>query len=106
VPEGFFPLLILKTAHWVTVAISLPNPSAVDWFFPITQQVIAVASRRKDDGAKFKNWFRTDRMFEDNGGWFFFTREGTIEGPFINPEQTNIGLEIYISSVCTQYAAG
>jgi hypothetical protein len=45
-------------------------------------------------------------MFEEGGGWFFFTREGTIEGPFINQKQADIGLEIYISSVCTLSAVG
>jgi hypothetical protein len=26
--------------------------------------------------------FRADRFFKDGGKWFFYTREGTFEGPF------------------------
>ena len=38
-------------------------------------------------------------MFEDGGSWFFYTREQTMEGPFINLEQANIGLANYINRV-------
>ena len=65
-----------------------------------------MTTRRKDDGPKYRNWFRTDRMFEDDGSCFFYTREGTVEGPFLNLEQAQIGLEIYISGICTLSAAG
>ena len=38
--------------------------------------------KRNDDKVSQAR-FRSDRMFQDGDSWFFFTREGTIEGPFL-----------------------
>ncbi len=40
--------------------------------------------------------FRTDRMVEDGGRWFFLTREKTIEGPFDCRADAIDQLEVYI----------
>lgn len=55
-----------------------------------------MASRRKKDDQKYRNWFRSDRMFEDGGKWFFFTREGSIEGPFPNQSAAMKGIELFL----------
>ena len=38
-------------------------------------------------------------MITENGKWFFFTREGTIEGPFDDALDAEIQLEQYIKVV-------
>ena len=41
-----------------------------------------MASKRADDRDDNRSRFRTDRLVEEGGKWFFLTREGTVEGPF------------------------
>ena len=41
-----------------------------------------MAARRKDDAPISRTRFRTERLLQDGGCWFFLTREGTVEGPF------------------------
>ena len=53
--------------------------------------------RRKEDSPKTKVWSRTDRMFEQGGSWHFYTREGTIEGPFASRHQATDRLEVYVN---------
>jgi hypothetical protein len=55
-----------------------------------------MAVRRKDDDPISRTRFRTDRMMENGGSWFFLTREGTVEGPFECREDANDQLEVYI----------
>jgi uncharacterized protein DUF6316 len=40
-----------------------------------------MAKKRKDDPLE-RTWFRTERIVQDGGKWYFMTREGTAEGPF------------------------
>lgn len=40
--------------------------------------------------------YRTDRIISEAGKWFFFTREGTIEGPFRDKVLCLNQLEMYI----------
>jgi len=58
-----------------------------------------VANRRREDDLKYRNWFRSDRMFEEGGRWFFFTREGTIEGPCNSRGDAEAALEIYLATL-------
>ena len=51
---------------------------------------------RKDDRKPNGTWFRSDRLVEDGGRWFFLTREGTIEGPFESRLQAVQRLEVYV----------
>jgi hypothetical protein len=37
---------------------------------------------RKTDGEKKKLHFQVDRFFQQNGEWFYMTREGEEHGPF------------------------
>ncbi len=55
-----------------------------------------MAPRRKDDDPVSRTRFRTDRMVEDGGRWFFLTREQTIEGPFDCRADAMDQLEVYI----------
>jgi hypothetical protein len=56
----------------------------------------AMKGKRKDDRPGTNIWFRSDRMINESGQWYFTTREGTIEGPYINELQASQALETYI----------
>lgn len=53
------------------------------------------ANYREDDAGN-RVWFRSDRIFKDNGSWYFQTREGTLEGPFHDRSSAEDRLESYI----------
>jgi len=40
-----------------------------------------MAKKRQEDPLE-RTWYRTERIVQDGGKWFFMTREGTAEGPF------------------------
>ena len=52
--------------------------------------------RRKADGRKAVIHFRTERMEEYDGQWYFHTREGTIQGPYEDELDAQIALENYL----------
>lgn len=54
--------------------------------------------QRKNDKAQHAH-FRTNRMFQDNGGWYFKTREGGTVGPFLDELAASTQLEVYIRMV-------
>jgi len=41
-----------------------------------------MAKRRKDDGPDGRLYFRSERIMQEQGRWYFLTRERTREGPF------------------------
>ena len=49
--------------------------------------------RRTDREANTQ--FRVSRFMQNGGRWFFFTREGTLEGPFCFQHEAEERLEIY-----------
>ena len=51
--------------------------------------------QRKDDKRQQAH-FRTNRMFQENGAWYFKTREGGAVGPFEDELSASTQLEIYI----------
>jgi len=53
-------------------------------------------TRRQDDAAGSRSNFRTERMFESAGRWYFYTREGTTEGPFESRVDAQERLDVYI----------
>jgi len=55
-----------------------------------------MAARRRDDDPISRTRFRTERMVQDGGRWFFLTREGTVEGPFDCREEAVDQLEVYV----------
>jgi hypothetical protein len=58
-----------------------------------------MSSRRKDDDPTSRTRFRTDRVVNDNGKWYFLTREGRVEGPFECQAEALEHLEIYVRVV-------
>ena len=63
---------------------------------PLSGEV--VEEKRTDDLEKQAR-FRTDRMIEHNGEWFFCTREGTIQGPFADKFSATYQLKMYIDAM-------
>ena len=55
--------------------------------------------KRKEDPPRTRIWSRTDRLFEQAGDWHFYTREGTVEGPFDSKPKALERLEVYIGLV-------
>ena len=54
-----------------------------------------MAEKRKDDSTDPQNWRRADRIFEIEGMWFFYTREGAIEGPFVSETGAHHRISVY-----------
>jgi hypothetical protein len=51
---------------------------------------------RKTDGDDKKFVFQTDRFVQQNGEWFYVTREGSQRGPFQSREEAEADLIFYI----------
>jgi len=59
---------------------------------------------RNKDVAR-KHYFRSpSRFFQEGGLWFFYTREGTVEGPFGDKRQAEKMLESYIQTMTSRFA--
>lgn len=56
-----------------------------------------MSSRRTGDPLNSRTRFRTERIVNDSGEWYFLTREGSVEGPFRCQEDAERSLEIYIN---------
>ena len=54
-----------------------------------------MAPKRKTDSGPV-TVYRSDRITSESGKWFFFTRKGTIEGPFRDKLVCLNQLEMYI----------
>ena len=54
---------------------------------------------RDRDAYSNRGGARTNRMFEEDGSWFFKTREGDSVGPFRDELETSTRLEVYIRMV-------
>ena len=50
---------------------------------------------RKSD-KESRAWFRSSRFIQEEGKWFFYTREGTMEGPFSELQDAENRLREYI----------
>jgi hypothetical protein len=55
-----------------------------------------MSSRRIDDPLESRSRFRTERVVQDGNGWYFLTREGTIEGPFRTEVDAKDQLDMYV----------
>lgn len=55
-----------------------------------------MAKKRKDDPPGARTRYRTNRFLQEGKKWFFFTREGTIEGPFEDEFKASEGLQVYL----------
>jgi len=47
-------------------------------------------------GEGVRPWFRTERYYHTNDGWWFLTREKTEEGPFVSQLEAESELYMYI----------
>ncbi|WP_196139847.1 DUF6316 family protein [Aliikangiella sp. G2MR2-5] len=47
-------------------------------------------------GENSKSWFRSERFYHTGDGWWFQTREGVEEGPYISIEEAERELCLYI----------
>ena len=62
-----------------------------------TTEPMSLQGMRKEDTPKTRIWSRTDRLFEEAGSWYFYTREGTVEGPFASKVKALDRLDVYIN---------
>lgn len=53
----------------------------------------------QSDNQKSLACYRTNRMYRENGDWFFKTREGDTVGPFQEELEASTQLEVYIRLV-------
>lgn len=57
-----------------------------------------MAKKRRTD-ARPGLHFRSDRFVQQGGDWYFYTREGTMEGPFDGQLDAHVALDRYIRLV-------
>ena len=57
-----------------------------------------MASKRRED-KRTRPVYRTERIVEDGGKWYFYTREGSVEGPFDGKLEAEIQVENYIKVI-------
>ena len=55
-----------------------------------------MTEKRRKDGEP-RAWFRSSRFFQEEEKWYFYTREGTMEGPFSELVDAEKRLEEYIN---------
>lgn len=55
--------------------------------------------RRRTDSPQSGSKFRTERMVQNSGNWFFYTREGSMEGPFETRVDAQNRLEVYLEII-------
>ena len=51
------------------------------------------------DGHGGQRHFRSDRVYQGEGGWYCLTREGGLLGPFTSQEDASEQLDAYISTM-------
>jgi Domain of unknown function (DUF6316) len=62
----------------------------------LTSKRFTAMALRRDDGPNAPYHFPTDRMFEEGGQWYFYTREGTTEGPYASRFDAVRALESFL----------
>jgi hypothetical protein len=62
-----------------------------------------MTDRRKEDSDS-RTHFRSPRLFEEKGQWFFHTREGTIEGPYRDRQRAVEMLDAYVRTINSPFA--
>ena len=55
----------------------------------------AMADRRMGESRAF-SVFRPSRFFQEDCEWYFYTREGSMEGPFQLRKEAEDRLEVYV----------
>ncbi|MCB1842850.1 MAG: hypothetical protein KDI09_07800 [Halioglobus sp.] len=54
-------------------------------------------TRRRNDPAKGGSHYRSERLQQDGGRWYFSTREGTLEGPYSDRLSAREAMERYVT---------
>jgi len=65
---------------------------------------ISLCCPRKDEKGRALT-YRTQRLFSVAHEWFFSTREGVDQGPFLSRQVAELAIEIYIDSIEAQTQA-
>ncbi len=52
-----------------------------------------------DRAGDIKNYFKTNRIFQVNGEWYFTTREGEDKGPFTSKADAEVQIALYIRRI-------
>jgi len=60
---------------------------------------LIMAKKRKTDPPGARTRYRTDRLVEERGQWYFTTREGNIEGPYADKFKAIEALERYLEII-------
>ncbi|RLA57381.1 MAG: hypothetical protein DRR04_12915 [Gammaproteobacteria bacterium] len=55
-----------------------------------------MARRRISDPPGARTRYRTNRFVQEGKEWYFFTREGSVEGPFEDEFKASEGLQVYV----------
>lgn len=56
-----------------------------------------MADRRETDTTASRTYFRSDRLQKDGSKWYFYTREGTMQGPYDDKIEALEALDKYIA---------
>ena len=51
-----------------------------------------------------RSWFRSKRLFQNGMLWYFNTREGTVEGPFVDEYMAGDRLASYVRVMGLSFA--
>jgi hypothetical protein len=54
---------------------------------------------RKSDSQNEKMYFQVDRFIQQNGEWFYMTREGDEQGPFLTKDDAQDDLFIMLMTI-------
>ena len=64
-----------------------------------------MAEHRKGDIDAQPSRYRTaSRVFADKGMWYFETREGKVEGPYIDKDQAKSAMDNYVRVMSSKFA--
>ena len=57
-------------------------------------------------GESERHWYRCERFFNTNDGWYFSTREGQNVGPFVSRRAAEKGVELFVRHLRGQEEGG
>ena len=57
---------------------------------------MSLRGQRQEDTPTTRIWSRSERVFQESGNWHFYTREGTVEGPYDSKIKALDKLDVYI----------
>jgi len=72
----------------------------IEQYATINDKINFCRPRKNEKGRALT--YRTQRLFTVAHEWFFSTREGIDQGPFLSRQVAELAIEIYIDSINTQ----